>query len=211
MHDREFPNTTATGGHGKGHGSVESDTHPNEGGAHVTDTTHGGGEHGQQHPEIDNSERTDIMKTTNMTTSTGAALSLALFLILTGMGSASGFTPQGAGGGEELIGFCYGGGGYGDQQGGLTEGGEVSGGAIVTGQDGTCNTGPTGGDGIEGGQNNGTGVITGGDGGAQGSGGQLRTGEFGGGTLGGNGDLGPSGGFGGSGGGGQGTPDGVGF
>jgi hypothetical protein len=218
MHDREFPNTTATGEHGTGHGSAESNTHPNEGGAHAPDTTHGGSEHGQQHPEIDNSERTDVMKTTNMTTSTGAALSLALFLILTGgAGTTYGFTPQGAGGGQESPVFCNGGGEFGGQQGGSAQGDEGGGGAgaYVIGQEVTCKTGTAGGEGIQDGQGTEVGTDTDGGDGTPNLGGGLRTGGISWGGTGGDGETGLSGGISGNGGspggGGQDGPDGFGF
>jgi hypothetical protein len=181
MHEREFPNPTAASEHGTGHGSAASDTHPDDGGAHAPENTHGGDGHGQRHPETNTSERTDVMKTTNKTTSTGAALTMALFLILSGGATTSAFTVQGQGG-EEFAVFCGNeGGGYDDQQGGaiqVIQGGDCGGGTNVTGKDGSGEMGDTGGEDTLGGGNIGGGIITGGGDGTPFFGGNYGAGGF---------------------------------
>lgn len=223
MHEREFPNTTATGEHGTGHDPAASDTHANDGGAHAPENTHGGEDgHGQRHTEIDNSERTDVMKTTNKTTSTGAALAIALLLTLTCTGGAYGFTTSGGGGGglEPSVLCDGGGGGYcARQTGGQlsvtsqgSRGGTLQGNVggtsqvvdgVACGGAGTCDDknipSPGGGFGAGGVREEGIG----------GTGLQGPTGGVGG-SGGGKGEPGPSEGFGG-GGGGRGGLDGGGF
>jgi hypothetical protein len=233
MHEREFPNTTAAGEHGTGHGPATSDTHTNEGGAHAPENAHGDDGHEQRHTDIDTSERTDVMKTTNKITSTGAALSLALFAILVCSGSTSAFTVGGGGGNVGLgVGVtrdggsitCDGGdvecGECGDQlsgtfqgsQGGTLRGGlsgtakgGTRGGSKLTGEDGYGQSvGATGGGDCTTGQIIGGGTDDGGTG-ESGTGGSGFTEE----GTGGTGCQGLDGGAGGSGG-GQSGPDGSG-